>query len=144
MTTNITDVDGFGTCVTVVDNVDAANAATMLALLQPLANRTRFLKNSVPSTITAIKTSAYTAAIGECVRVDTSAGAVTINLPTAVGNAGHVIVVKKVEAGVTNNITIDGAGTETIDGSLTNTITASSEPRGSRRLLSDGAGWMVI
>lgn len=144
MTTAITDVDGFGSCVTVVDNVDAANAATMLALLQPLANRTRYLKNSVPSTVTAVKTSTYTAAIGELVRVDTSAGAFTVNLPSAVGNGGHVIVVKKVEAGVTNNVTIDGAGTETIDGSLTNTITASSEPRGYRMLVSDGANWMVI
>jgi hypothetical protein len=144
VTTAITDVSGFGTCVTVVDSVDPANAATMLVLLQPLANRTRYLKNSVASTVTAVKASTYTAAIGELVRVDTSAGAVTINLPTAVGNAGHVIVVKKVDAGAVNDVTIDGTGSETIDGSTTNTIVAASEARGSRTLVSDGANWLVI
>lgn len=95
------------------------------------------------ATITAIKTSGYTAAIDELVRVDSSGGAVTITLPTAVGNDGRRVTVKKIDAGTTNNVTLDGAGAETIDGTATVDIVALTEPSGVRRLISDGAGWLV-
>lgn len=45
MTTNITDVDAFTEpCITASDG-ESANAASLLAMLQPLANRTRYLNN---------------------------------------------------------------------------------------------------
>lgn len=94
-------------------------------------------------TITSIKTSAYTAAIDEVVRVDSSGGAVTITLPTAVGNDGRGVIVKKVDVGAVNDVTIDGDGAETIDGAATIAIVAASEAKGVRRLISDGAGWLV-
>lgn len=47
MATNITDVDEFTDPVTAPADGDAANAATFLAGLQKLSNRTRFLLNKV-------------------------------------------------------------------------------------------------
>lgn len=91
------------------------------------------------STITAVKTATYTAAVGEIVRCNPSGGAFTVNLPTAVGNGGRSIVVKNVTSS-TNAITIDGSASQTIDGATTYDI---AEAYGSRTLVSDGANWMI-
>ncbi len=51
---------------------------------------------------------------GYHVDVDASGGAVTVNLPTAVGNGGALIEVAKTDSSV-NTVTIDANGAETID-----------------------------
>ncbi len=72
-------------------------------------------------------TAACTTALGgvwnKTLLVDTSAGGVTVNLPTAVANSGKSITVKKTTSDA-NVVTIDGATTETIDGQLTQTLTS--------------------
>lgn len=69
-----------------------------------------------------------------------SAGAVTVNLPA--GSTGKIIGVvdQKGDAG-TNNITIDGNGSETINGSTTYVINAN---RGGVLLAWSGGEWVVI
>jgi len=93
-------------------------------------------------TITAIQTGAYTARIGELVRVDYSGGANTVTLPV-IGkvNEGRHVVVKNVTS-ATNVITIAAAGTDTIDGAATAAI---SSPFGVVVMVSDGDGnWNII
>ena len=90
-------------------------------------------------TVTAVKTGAYTAAWGELVRCDPSGGGFTVTLPSAVGRAGESVAVKNTTTS-TNTITIDGDGSETIDGAANVTITTS---RGRAVLVSDGSGWLV-
>lgn len=90
--------------------------------------------------VSAVQTGAYTAAAGELVRCDPTGGAFTVTLPTAVGIAGRKVLIKNVTSDTTT-ITIDGAGAETIDGAASVTITVGY---GSVRLVSDGAGWMVV
>lgn len=85
----------------------------------------------------------YTAeAFDGYVGVTDTAAARTITLP-ANTLAEHRIVIKDESGGAgTNNIIIDGAGSETIDGALTNTIATNY---GSRHLVSNGAGaWFVV
>jgi hypothetical protein len=82
----------------------------------------------------------YSAAIQELVRVDVSANPVTVNLPTAVGNTDKEVWVKLVSL-ATNTCTVDAAGAQTIDGSLTATLTTDYEWI---ILRSDGANWMQI
>lgn len=81
----------------------------------------------------------YSASVGEDVIVDASGGDVTVNLPAASGNSGQTILVKKTDSSV-NTVTIDGNGTETIDGNLTLVI---SNQYDSYELVSDGSGWYV-
>lgn len=72
--------------------------------------------------------------------VDTQAGAVEVDLFTAVGNAGRRLVFKRAGTGV-NAITLDGNAAETIDGSATNaTLDAAND---SLEIISDGANWVI-
>lgn len=95
-------------------------------------------------TVTALKTGAYTANIGELVKVNPTAGAITITLPTAVGNSGRAIKVVDygadgTGASATHAITIAAAGSEKIDGAATKTISTNA---GELTVVSDGVGWL--
>ena len=75
------------------------------------------------------------------IRADASGGAITINLPTAVGIAGKTYKILRTDiAASTNLITIDGSGTETIDGNLIHLLWTAE----SVLLESDGANWHVL
>lgn len=69
---------------------------------------------SVSATTTADKTH-YT------IRVDASGANRTINLPAASGATGRVYVIKKIDSSA-NTVTIDGSGSETIDGATTKVL----------------------
>jgi hypothetical protein len=71
-------------------------------------------------------------------KADTTGGAFTITLPTAVGNTATIII-KKVAGSAT--LTIDGAGTETIDGGATASIVEVYE---SVTLISDNSNWQIV
>jgi hypothetical protein len=64
------------------------------------------------------KTTAYTAASNEFVLADGTTAGFTVTLPTAVGNSGKHIGVKRINAGG-NVITIATTSSQTIDGSTT-------------------------
>ncbi len=70
---------------------------------------------------------------------DATSGAITVNLPTAVGNAA-TIVIKRMNSGA-NAVTIDGATTETIDGALTAVLNSQYE---SITLVSNNTNWGII
>lgn len=89
----------------------------------------------------ASKTAAYTAtATDHTVLCDASGGAFTVTLPKAATNKGKVLVVKKIDAGV-NAVTIDGNGSETIEGAAT---VALSARWASRTVQSDGSNWIIL
>jgi hypothetical protein len=72
----------------------------------------------------AVKTSAYTAAVGELVPCDTTAGAFTVTLPTAPADRS-LVVVKHILQGGTNVVTVACGGADTINraaGSTTTTL----------------------
>jgi hypothetical protein len=74
------------------------------------------------------------------VKSDATAGPVTVNLPSAASSVNRVINIKKVDASA-NTVTVDGNGTETIDGGLTAVLTIQWE---SITLISDGSQWLII
>lgn len=69
--------------------------------------------------------------------IDTTAGAITANLPSAVNLQGRYKTFKNTG---TNNLTIDGNASETIDGSLTLVLASN----GYATLMSDGLNWRRI
>lgn len=86
------------------------------------------------------KTTTYTAtANDEIILADTSGGAWTLTLPTAVGIQHKKYTIVLTVAG--NDLTIDGDGTETIAGATTVTLTSQYQ---NVTIVSDGANWQII
>lgn len=71
-------------------------------------------------------------------KADTTGGAFTITLPTAVSNTATIVIKKTAGSGA---LTIDGAGSETIDGGLTAVM---NEIGSSITLISDNSNWQII
>jgi hypothetical protein len=86
--------------------------------------------------------SPYTAlAADHVIRADASAGAITINLPTAVGIAGTEYHIFRTDVEMsTNLITVDPNGSQTIGGTPTYLIYAGEFIK----IESDGANWQVL
>ena len=72
---------------------------------------------------------------------DTSGGAFTLTLPTASGITGKVYQIKYTDSGFANALTIDGDGSETIDGSTTTTLNTQGE---TLKIVSDGTNWQIL
>lgn len=83
------------------------------------------------------KTSTYTVDNEDCV-VNCTSGTFTVTLPTAVGLTGQYFVIKNSGTGI---ITIDGDGSETIDGAATKILAVQYE---SMTLISNGANWIIV
>lgn len=69
-----------------------------------------------------------------------TSGAITITLPTAVGYSGKLIVIKKVDSS-SNAVIVQAAGSETIDGQNSRSLTTQYE---TLRIISDGTNWMIV
>ena len=93
-----------------------------------------------PYIVTAIKIANYSAAIGELVRVNPTAGGFWVELPTAVGNDGNGVTIKNV-LGSANVVPYNTVGGQTIDGAASG---ADSMAAGydAVTFVSDGANWM--
>lgn len=68
-----------------------------------------------------------------------NAAVIKVTLYTAVGNSGQVLFITNIHA--TGLVTIDGDGTETINGNLFHYLTVTQE---SVQLVSDGANWKIL
>lgn len=90
-----------------------------------------------PSTITSTTTLDDTYSYVLC---DSTSGIFTVTLPTAVGNSGLVYDIQKTDSSI-NIITIDGDGTETINGVTTYKLFYQYN---SVRIVSNGTNWIVL
>lgn len=93
------------------------------------------------SSAIASKSANYTATADDfTLLVDASGGNKTITLPAASGNTGKIYVIKKTDSSG-NTVTIDGDGSETIDGATTKVISTQYV---SFMIQCDGSNWWVI
>lgn len=96
---------------------------------------------SVVLSVTASQTTTYNATIADdVVRCSAGAAPFTVNLYTAVGNAGRQITIVKTDSSF-NVVTIDANGSETINGNLTRRLATQFEHI---VLVSDGANWIIM
>jgi lysophospholipase L1-like esterase len=94
-------------------------------------------------TATAVKTAAYTSALGDLVPVDASSAAVTITLPTAPANNAR-IVVKKIDTS-SNAVTVAAGGSDVFDkagGATSATLTLPNQSV-SLRYKASGGIWYI-
>lgn len=82
---------------------------------------------------------AHTITTGDYFLCDATSGAFTITLPAAGQVPGRTIIVQKVDSSV-NGVTVDGAGSETINGALTQALAAQYN---SITIRSDGTQWFI-
>lgn len=89
------------------------------------------------------KTSNYTITVNDhFIFVDSAAGAVIVTLPTAVGNAGLIFVIKKVGVSV-NLVTLVPTGAETIF-TTTPTVSITLLIGDAAAVVSNGANWFTF
>lgn len=74
------------------------------------------------------------------VRVNASAAARTLTLPSALSAARQVLVIRKIDSSV-NVVTVQAAGTDLIDGVGSKSLTAQWQ---TLWLISNGAGWDTL
>lgn len=79
-------------------------------------------------------------ATNHTVLCDATSNAITINLPSAVLFEGAIFRIKKIDSS-SNYVTIDGDGSETIDGATTLVITTQYN---SVTIQSDGSNWNIL
>jgi hypothetical protein len=126
------NVTGLGTMAT-----QNANSVTITG--GSISNVT--LSNVSINTSIVTKTGNYTAAAAdETILVNASGGVVTITLPTAVGVAGKVYTVKKIDSS-TNAVTVATTSSQTIDGVTTYSL---ANQYGGVNVQSDGSNWYII
>lgn len=87
------------------------------------------------------KTTTYTlTATDGAVTADATSAAFTVTLPTAVGDAGRVFHIKRINSG-TNAVTVGTTSSQTIDGVTTFALNVQWQ---SVTVVSDGTNWLVI
>ena len=86
------------------------------------------------------KTTTYTATTADDIILVTTGSAWTLTLYAASGNSGKILTIKKTSSDV-NALTIDGNGSETIDGTTTTTIDTQYE---TIKILCDGSNWHIL
>lgn len=74
------------------------------------------------------------------VLADATGAAFTITLPPASGNSGKRYFIKKIDSSV-NAVTVDGDGSETIDGDTTLVLSLEDEVI---EIVGDGSNWWVL
>lgn len=133
--------DAAGRCAVVAPSA-ATDVALKSTVTDDIATHAELLLGpSVHPTPVTTKTSTYTATANDSIILcNATLAAITINLPTAVGITGKTYDIKKVDSSA-NAVTMDGAGTETIDGTLTQ---ACYEQYDSYTLISNGTDWNII
>jgi len=87
----------------------------------------------------ATKTGSYSLTASDYTIICNNSANRNMNLPTAVGIAGRIYVIKKISASYT--ITITAIGSETIDGAASKTLTTQYSQM---TVQSDGSNWYVI
>lgn len=114
-------------------NAVLLNVANSFTAMQSFTKAINYAYTSV-STNTTLDTT------HNVISVDASGGAKTITLPTAVGISGRKYTIRKLDSSG-NAVTIDGNGTETINGALTKVLAAQYDVA---TIISNNANWVVV
>jgi len=130
-----------GTTVTLGDSGDTFTIPSG-ATINNQGTATNFGATGSASWVTTVKTSTFTAVAGEGYFVNTTGGAVTVNLPA--GTAGAVVAVKDyANTFDTNNCTLVQNGSDKIGGSAVNSILSTEGLAVTLVFVDSTQGWLV-
>lgn len=122
------------------DTAPAINAVNLNKMETGIQNATMLAEAFSGLVAVTTKTANYTATISDdVILADATGGAFQVTLPTAAGNTGQVIEVKRVSTNA-NAVTIATTGGQTIDGASTYApLALESVP-----MVSDGTNWWIV
>ena len=130
-----------GTTVTLGDSGDTFTIPSG-ATINNQGTATNFGATGSASWVTTVKTSTFTAVAGEGYFINTTGGAVTVNLPA--GTAGAVVAVKDyAKTWNTNNCILKANGSEKIGGSTNNAILSTEGLAVTFIYIDSTQGWLV-
>ena len=130
-----------GTTVTLGDSGDTFTIPSG-ATINNQGTATNFGATGSASWTTTVKTSGFTAVAGEGYFVDTSSGAVSVNLPA--GTAGAVVAFKDyLNSFDTHNLTLVQNGSDKIGGSTNNAIISTEGIAVTLIFIDSTRGWLV-
>lgn len=90
----------------------------------------------------AAKTANYTALLtDEILFVSAAAGGFTLTLPTAASAINKVLTICRTDTVIANVVTVDGNGTETIDGTATFKLKTKND---TIKIVSNGSNWLLL
>jgi hypothetical protein len=122
-------------------SVDADRAVTTDHVRDSAITRAKLATGAIAKGTFQSKTTTFTAAVTDDGYLCSAAsGAYTATLPTAVTCAGKVLFFKKTDSS-TNEITIDGNASETIDGAASIKLARQHDYLA---IVSDGANWCIL
>lgn len=127
------DIDALGAALEEHDHASGKGAAVARVTTACLATWTVVSKVAGDSPYTATTSD-------QVILCNATAGAITVNLPTAVGITGRTYHIKKTDSSA-NAVTIDPNGSETVDGSSTKAINVQYT---SYTVVSDGTNWHIV
>jgi len=130
-----------GTTVTLGDSGDTFTIPSG-ATINNQGTAVNFGATGSASWVTTVKTSTFTAVAGEGYFVNTTGGAVTVNLPA--GTAGAVVAVKDyANTFDTNAVTLVQNGSDKIGGSTSNAVLATEGIAVTLVFIDSTQGWLV-
>lgn len=118
-------------------------ASSMTFNAPVVMNSTLQLNGGMLTSIRTIAASTTLTTSDHIILIDTGVGAITVTLPTAVGNAGRQYVFKRKVLSL-NLTTIQAPGSETIDGLGTLSVAGSLSTLNSVIVISDGTNWFAL
>jgi len=116
------------------------NLPGRVGIATPFPNSVLHVSGAISTQVTAVSSNITLTQSHSVVLVSASGGAVTITLPSAVGIAGRQYVIKKDDV-TANTVTVDPAGTETIEGVATASLPSQWHWI---VIISDGTNWITI
>lgn len=121
----------------VLNEYNRQNQVGLLALIQAAINA---VADGYLFPVSEV-TSNYTMAINDSlILADATGGAFTVTLKPAAECKCKLVVIKKTDASA-NSVTVDGDGSETIDGATTDSLASQYDVV---RLMSDGTQWLKV
>lgn len=105
-----------------------------------VAEDLRKVRNAAITSSSAVSAAYTVKSSDKVLLVDASGGGVTLTLPAAASAKNSDVTIKKTDT-TGNAVTIDGNGSETIDGGLTAVIVT---PYVALRLYCDGTEWWIV
>jgi len=90
--------------------------------------------------VSSSTSTSITPGVSPIILCDASSASITVNLPLAADSNGIVYYIKKIDSS-SNTVSIDGNGSETIDGSTSQIITSQYD---CATVVCDGTEWWII
>lgn len=132
-------IDG-GTAMTSIKDEDDMTSDSAVALVTQ-QSIVEYIKKYQIKEVTSTSTTPYTLGANNTLLVNASGGNKTVNLPAAASSTGREYTVIKTDSTAANSVTLDGNGSETINGATTLEMTGQYSQV---KIISDGSNWYIL